>query len=176
MKSEVRRGRKISSTLGSHEMMTICWSMEDNVFQIDIKVANNFVSVSPNSVTFWMEIRMDKWRYVLNTIVRNSPFFFFGFRLDRGRKQGWVKPIAFLLPTEVSLRIMLSAVNRNAFFGVLIVYVNSFWCSILLSKSSIAVSTSSITVSCIHNSPNTSHAPTHASVRVVEGNSSPISP
>ena len=60
--------------------------MEDSDFQIDVKVANNFVSVSPKSVKFWMEMGIDNWRYGLNTISRNIPFFFFGLKLKRGLK------------------------------------------------------------------------------------------
>ena len=60
--------------------------LEDNIFHIDVKAANNCFSISPNSITFWMEIGIDSWRYVLNIIVRNIDFFFFGLRLDRGLK------------------------------------------------------------------------------------------
>ena len=60
--------------------------MEDSAFHIDIKAANIFISFSPNSVTFWMEIGIDSWRYILDTIVRNIPFYFFALRLDRGLK------------------------------------------------------------------------------------------
>ena len=54
--------------------------MEESVFQIDAKAVNNFVSISSNSDTFWMEMGIDSWRYVVNTIVRNIPFFGFKIR------------------------------------------------------------------------------------------------
>ena len=60
--------------------------MEDNIFQIDFKATNNSISISPNSVTFWMEMGIDNWKYILNTIMQNNPFLFFGLRLERGLK------------------------------------------------------------------------------------------
>ena len=48
--------------------------MEDGVFYIDVKATDNFIFFPSNLVTFWIEIGIDSWRYVLNTIVRNIPF------------------------------------------------------------------------------------------------------
>ena len=117
MNSEVCRERKISSTYGCHERMTICSSMENHVFQIDVKAANNFASVSPNSDTFWMEIGIDSWGYDFNIIVRNIFFFFFGLRLERGLNYGCINSIGFLFLNEGSLRMLIPFVNHNVFRG-----------------------------------------------------------
>ena len=62
------------------------------------------------------------------------------------------------------------------FLRVLIGCVGSSCFSISLPRSSITVSTSSITVSYIHNSTKTSPVPTQESVIVVESKASPIQP
>ena len=62
------------------------------------------------------------------------------------------------------------------FLGVLLGCVSSSWFSVYVSKYSRTVSTSSITISCIHNSPKTCLAPTQAFVKLVEGKALPIQP
>ena len=69
--------------------------------------------------------------------------------------------------------MLLASINRNI-FGVLIDCINFSDFLISLLKPSITVFTSSITVSCILNSPKKSHTPTQASVIVVEGKVSSI--
>ena len=136
---------------------------------MDVRAAKTWISVSSDSVTFWLEIGSDSRRYVLKTVLWNIPPTSFDLGLDRGLKWGCEDPIGFLLLTYTDFKILYSSTNRNVLFecfhwlcqfflpiGHCIYFFHNF--ASFLHKRIVNLSFSKA-----------SPAPTHAFVNVVEG-------
>ena len=69
--------------LGAMIKRNILLLMSVIIFHIDVNASNNFVSVSPNSVTCWIGMDKESFKYVLKThVTKNSiRMFWFDSRL-----------------------------------------------------------------------------------------------
>ena len=139
----------------------MCRLTDTNAFQISVSASNSFVSIAPYSVTCCIAMGKESCKYVLNAILWTKPLLFFGLILDLGLKYLRDSTLCVFLVCLDALSVLPLSLKHRFLVGV------RRGCDAKFS-SSVYLSMSIITVSVVHNSPNTSLAPAHASVIVID--------